>query len=113
MGGIRGSGELQRLVTSSEGAGEAEWTVAFCMFPVSVDQVMRVADAEQLMPPKVTRGSFFRKGRAFTGVSLWKLTAVQLSLSTADAQCDWFTHHLEEPFLKTVLGSWIDVIGQP
>ena len=49
VGGIRGSGELKRLVTGSEGA----WAVSFCMFPVTVEQVMNVADAEQLMPPKV------------------------------------------------------------
>lgn len=50
VGGIRGSGELQRLVTGSEGA----WAVSFCMFPVTVEQVMKVADADQLMPPKAT-----------------------------------------------------------
>ncbi|CAN0213145.1 unnamed protein product, partial [Hapterophycus canaliculatus] len=61
VGGIRGSSELRRLVTAGDAAAGgsaagpqgAEWTVAFCMFPVSVEQVMRVADAEQLMPPKV------------------------------------------------------------
>lgn len=61
VGGIRGSSELRRLVTAGDAAagGSADssqgaaWAVAFCMFPVCVDQVMRVADAEQLMPPKV------------------------------------------------------------
>lgn len=54
VGGIRGSGELRRLVTNPA-PEEGAWAVAFCMFPVSVDQVMRVADADQLMPPKVRR----------------------------------------------------------
>ena len=34
-------------------SGEDAWAVSFCMFPVTVEQVMKVADAEQLMPPKV------------------------------------------------------------
>ncbi|CAB1100002.1 unnamed protein product [Ectocarpus sp. CCAP 1310/34] len=53
VGGIRGSNELRRLVTNPA-PEEGSWAVAFCMFPVSVDQVMRVADADQLMPPKAT-----------------------------------------------------------
>ncbi|CAN0178298.1 unnamed protein product [Pylaiella littoralis] len=54
VGGIRGSSELRRLVTGPGGGGGEEWALAFCMFPVSVDQVMKVADADQLMPPKAT-----------------------------------------------------------
>lgn len=63
VGGIRGSSELRRLVTGSGGGGGGgsggggggggSWELAFCMFPVSIDQVMRVADADELMPPKV------------------------------------------------------------
>ncbi|CAN0449064.1 unnamed protein product [Laminaria digitata] len=53
VGGIRGSGELHRLVSGPEGA----WAVSFCMFPVTVEHVMRLADAEQLMPPKGTRAT--------------------------------------------------------
>jgi uncharacterized protein (DUF1015 family) len=50
VGGIRGSQELERLVT-----GDRCWgAVSFAMFPVSVDEVMAVADAEGLMPPKAT-----------------------------------------------------------
>jgi uncharacterized protein (DUF1015 family) len=50
VGGIRGNEELQRLVT-----GERPWgSVAFAMYPVSVDEVMAIADAEGLMPPKAT-----------------------------------------------------------
>ncbi|CAN0078260.1 unnamed protein product [Ascophyllum nodosum] len=49
VGGIRGTAELERLVT-----GEDEWAVAFSMFPVSLEEMMKVADAEKLMPPKAT-----------------------------------------------------------
>lgn len=52
VGGIRGSEALHGLVTPGDGDGDP-WAVAFCMFPVSVDEVMSVADAEMLMPPKV------------------------------------------------------------
>lgn len=50
VGGIRGNAELERLVT-----GERAWgAVSFAMYPVSVDEVMAIADAEALMPPKAT-----------------------------------------------------------
>lgn len=50
VGGTRGNAELERLVT-----GERAWgSVAFSMYPVSVDEVMAIADAEGLMPPKAT-----------------------------------------------------------
>ncbi len=48
VGGIRGAKELERRVDG----GEAE--VAFSMYPVTIDQVMRVADAGRNMPPKST-----------------------------------------------------------
>ena len=48
VGGIRGSGELVRLVDSGKGA------VAFSMYPTTVDQLMDIADADQIMPPKST-----------------------------------------------------------
>jgi uncharacterized protein (DUF1015 family) len=48
VGGIRGTDELERLVDSGQGA------VAFSMHPVSVDQVMDIADADRIMPPKST-----------------------------------------------------------
>jgi uncharacterized protein (DUF1015 family) len=48
VGGIRGTGELERLV----GGGKA--AVAFSMFPVGVDDLMRIADAGEIMPPKST-----------------------------------------------------------
>jgi uncharacterized protein (DUF1015 family) len=48
VGGIRGTGELERLVNQGKAA------VAFSMFPVSVDDLMRIADAGEIMPPKST-----------------------------------------------------------
>jgi uncharacterized protein (DUF1015 family) len=48
VGGIRGPAELERLVTSGAAA------VAFSMFPVSVDDLMAIADAGGIMPPKST-----------------------------------------------------------
>ncbi len=47
-GGIRGAGELTRLVDS----GKAQ--VAFALYPVTVEQMMAIADAGQIMPPKST-----------------------------------------------------------
>jgi uncharacterized protein (DUF1015 family) len=47
-GGIRGAAELTRRVDSGEAA------VAFSMYPTSLDDVMRVADAGRVMPPKST-----------------------------------------------------------
>jgi uncharacterized protein (DUF1015 family) len=48
VGGIRGTGELVRRVAS----GEAQ--VAFSMFPTSLDELMAIADANEIMPPKST-----------------------------------------------------------
>lgn len=48
IGGIRGTQELEQRVNSGAAA------VAFSMFPVTVDQLMAVADAGQCMPPKST-----------------------------------------------------------
>lgn len=48
VGGIRGPAELQRRVDSGEHA------VAFAMRATTVDQIMRVADAGLIMPPKST-----------------------------------------------------------
>jgi uncharacterized protein (DUF1015 family) len=48
VGGIRGTAELERLVKSGKAA------VAFSMFPVGVDDLMRIADAGEIMPPKST-----------------------------------------------------------
>lgn len=48
VGGMRGLGELERRVDSGEMA------VAFAMFPTSMDELMAVAEAGQVMPPKST-----------------------------------------------------------
>jgi uncharacterized protein (DUF1015 family) len=48
VGGIRGTGALERLVDSGQ------FAVAFSHYPVSVDDLMRVSDAGGIMPPKST-----------------------------------------------------------
>lgn len=48
VGGMRGLGELERLVDS------VEYTVAFSMYPTSIEQLMAIADAGKVMPPKST-----------------------------------------------------------
>ncbi len=48
VGGIRGTEELERLVNSGQ------FAVAFSLFPVSVDDLMQIADAGGIMPPKST-----------------------------------------------------------
>lgn len=48
IGGIRGTGELERLVDSGG------FAVAFSMPPVSLDQLFAVADSGNVMPPKCT-----------------------------------------------------------
>ncbi len=48
VGGIRGTSALEQLVTSKS------FAVAFSMFPVSVEDLMRVSDAGAVMPPKST-----------------------------------------------------------
>ncbi len=48
VGGIRGLGELEKRVDSGE------WAVAFGFHPTSIDQLMSIADAGEVMPPKST-----------------------------------------------------------
>ena len=48
VGGIRGTKELVRLVDSGKAA------VAFSMYPTTLDQLMDIADAGKIMPPKST-----------------------------------------------------------
>ena len=48
VGGIRGPAELERLVKAGKAA------VAFSMYPVSVADLMSIADAGGIMPPKST-----------------------------------------------------------
>ncbi len=48
VGGIRGLGELKKRVDSGEMA------VAFALYPVSMKQLMDIADNDKIMPPKTT-----------------------------------------------------------
>ena len=48
VGGIRGTGELERLVNEGRAA------VAFSMYATSVEDLLRVSDAGGIMPPKST-----------------------------------------------------------
>lgn len=48
IGGIRGTGELVKLVDSGK------YAVAFSMYPTTLDQLMDIADAGEIMPPKST-----------------------------------------------------------
>ncbi|MBC2306154.1 DUF1015 domain-containing protein [Listeria booriae] len=48
VGGIRGLGELEQLVDAGK------YTVAFSMYPPTMDNLLDVADAGEIMPPKST-----------------------------------------------------------
>ena len=48
VGGIRGLGELEKRVDSGE------MKVAFALYPVSMQQLIDIADSGNIMPPKVT-----------------------------------------------------------
>lgn len=48
VGGIRGSEELKRMVDDKQAA------VAFSLFPTTMDALLRVSDAGEIMPPKST-----------------------------------------------------------
>ncbi len=48
VGGIRGLGELQKRVDSGEMA------VAFALYPVTMRQIINIADSGNIMPPKTT-----------------------------------------------------------
>jgi uncharacterized protein (DUF1015 family) len=48
VGGIRGTGELEKLVREGRAA------VAFSLYPTSLEELMAVADANEIMPPKST-----------------------------------------------------------
>jgi len=47
VGGIRGDDELEKRV--AEG-----WSAAFSLYPTSIDDLLDIADANQVMPPKST-----------------------------------------------------------
>jgi uncharacterized protein (DUF1015 family) len=48
VGGIRGLGELEQRVDAGD------WRVAFALFPTTMESLMAVADAGEVMPPKST-----------------------------------------------------------
>jgi uncharacterized protein (DUF1015 family) len=48
VGGIRGTGELEKIVNSGE------YACAFSMFPTGIEDLMTIADAGGIMPPKST-----------------------------------------------------------
>jgi uncharacterized protein (DUF1015 family) len=48
IGGIRGTEELEKLVNTNKAA------VAFSLFPVSLDDLINISDAGEIMPPKST-----------------------------------------------------------
>jgi uncharacterized protein (DUF1015 family) len=48
VGGIRGTAELEKLVSNGE------YACAFSMFPTSIEDLMTIADAGGIMPPKST-----------------------------------------------------------
>ena len=48
VGGIRGTGELEKMVNCGD------YSCAFSMFPTSIEDLMAIADAGGIMPPKST-----------------------------------------------------------
>ena len=48
IGGIRGMDELEKLVNQDG------FAVAFALYPTSMEQIIKVADAGAIMPPKST-----------------------------------------------------------
>lgn len=48
VGGIRGTKELEKLVDTGTAS------VAFSMYPVTIDDLMKISDAGEIMPPKST-----------------------------------------------------------
>jgi uncharacterized protein (DUF1015 family) len=48
IGGVRGTQELERLVDSGK------FAVAFSLYPTTVDELMEISDAGEIMPPKST-----------------------------------------------------------
>ena len=48
VGGIRGSKELEKMIATDD------WNLAFAMYPTQMSDLLAVADAGQIMPPKST-----------------------------------------------------------
>ncbi|GAB4113322.1 MAG: DUF1015 domain-containing protein [Candidatus Caldatribacteriota bacterium] len=63
VGGIKGLEELEKKVKSG-------WKVAFSLYPVSLEELMKVADTKNLMPPKST----WFEPKLRSGIFIHKLT---------------------------------------
>ncbi|MCD7775335.1 MAG: DUF1015 family protein [Clostridiales bacterium] len=63
VGGIRGLGELERRC-------ESDMQIAFSMFPTTLDDLMDIADASKVMPPKST----WFEPKLLSGLFIHKLT---------------------------------------
>ncbi|GJM14064.1 MAG: hypothetical protein DHS20C12_24670 [Pseudohongiella sp.] len=48
VGGIRGLAELEKRVDTGD------WAAAFALYPTSIESLMAIADADEVMPPKST-----------------------------------------------------------
>ena len=48
IGGVRGLEELERIVDNGD------FVVSFVMFPTSIEELIKIADAGKIMPPKST-----------------------------------------------------------
>jgi uncharacterized protein (DUF1015 family) len=48
IGGIRGTAALEKAVNEGSAA------VAFSLYPVSIDELIKVSDENEIMPPKST-----------------------------------------------------------
>jgi uncharacterized protein (DUF1015 family) len=48
VGGIRGLVELEKRV------GSGDWQAAIALYPTSIESLMAIADAGEVMPPKST-----------------------------------------------------------
>lgn len=75
VGGSRGTEELERLVDSDN------YRVAFSLFPTTVEQLMQVADAGEVMPPKST----WFEPKLRSGLVVYALNDVNKGLASAIA----------------------------
>jgi len=64
VGGIRGLGELKRRVDSGEMAA------AFALYPVTMQQLINIADTDNIMPPKTT----WFEPKLRSGIAIHKLS---------------------------------------
>jgi uncharacterized protein (DUF1015 family) len=77
IGGIRGTAELEKLVNGKE------HTVAFSMYPTTVDQLMAISDVNAIMPPKSTwfepklRSGLFIHAMSCSKATSWAAAAIQ------------------------------------